>query len=91
VPPPAASHPPSAALHPPSVAPFVTPNVRVKRGTYATFLHSDAVFEPTKASSPRAMINVWMPLADAPATQFHLCFHESPFRQQWQQQQQQWE
>jgi hypothetical protein len=26
------------------VAPFATPNVRLKRGTYATFLHADAVF-----------------------------------------------
>ena len=64
---------------------FATPNVRLKRGNYATFLHSDAVFEERKSSSssssfsmaPKAMMNVWMSLMDGPIPNFPLCFYES--------------
>jgi hypothetical protein len=57
------------------VAPFATPNVRLRQGGYATFLHADAVFPESKAAS-RSMINIWIPLGIDPISNFPLCFYK---------------
>lgn len=60
---------------------FATPNVRLKRGTYATFLHSDAVFfqdsSKSRTTAPKAMVNIWMSLLDSSISNFPLCFYKS--------------
>lgn len=63
-----------------TVGTFATPNVRLKRGTYATFLHADAIYPPlqTHSTNPKAMINIWMSLSDQPFSIFPLCFYSCP-------------
>lgn len=79
------------------VAPYATPNVRLVKGRYANFLHSDAVFpavsslsrknknipssDNTSTSAPLAMINVWIPLNDTPPDNNMLTFCELPQEQ----------
>lgn len=53
----------------------------MKRGTFATYMHSDAWFESEPESEsppppPLAMVNVWMALNDEPPSNT-LCFHET--------------
>jgi hypothetical protein len=61
------------------VAPFATPNVRLRPGGYATFLHADAIFPKTRnTSASSAMINVWIPLGKTPISNFPLCFYKCP-------------
>lgn len=64
-----------------TVALYATPNVRLRKGNYATFLHSDAVFERRSSNtSTRAMLNVWIRLNDTPPTDYPLCFYPCPVR-----------
>jgi hypothetical protein len=72
---------------------YATPNVRLRTGTYANFLHTDAIFvhhqnqkmnqslaggTTTTSSSPLVMVNVWIPLNDEPPTN-QLMFCEVPY------------
>jgi len=64
------------------VAPFATPNVRLGRGRYTGFLHSDATFAAPRnfaanSTSPRAMMNIWMCLNDTPPNN-QLAFYHCP-------------
>jgi hypothetical protein len=58
----------------PTVACYATPNLRLRQGSYATFLHADAVYE--SGSSTRAMIHVWIPLSKI--VNYPLCFLDCP-------------
>eukprot|EP00977_Amphora_coffeiformis_P026381 scaffold25842_cov198-Amphora_coffeaeformis.AAC.36 len=68
------------------VALYASPNVRWKRGGYATFLHSDAVYSSAStttttksACSTRAMINIWLSLNSLPTPgNYPLCFVKCP-------------
>lgn len=64
-------------MHIGKVAPYATPNVRIGRGQYASFLHSDSTYAPPRnsnnstttsssCSTPQAMINIWICLNDNP-------------------------
>ena len=70
---------------PTEVALYASPNVRFKRGGYATFLHSDAVYSSGSGSaasccSTRAMINVWLSLNQDPFGNYPLCFVKCPVK-----------
>jgi hypothetical protein len=57
------------------VALYATPNVRLGRGKYATFLHSDATFSCNSPTAPVAMLNIWIMLNDTPQTNNHVMFY----------------
>jgi len=65
-----------------TVALYATPNVRLRPGSYATFLHADGIFPPTTKVSHKnpnasnAMINIWIPLGKEPISNFPLCFYK---------------
>jgi hypothetical protein len=68
------------------VACFAQPNLRLRNGNYATFLHADAVYDDDDDyhrchrrggdCSHHYMINIWIPLMDIPIsiTNYPLCF-----------------
>ena len=70
------------------VATFATPNVRLRPGGYATFLHADAIFpkqqvpgsatttSSSTSAAASAMINIWIPLGKEPISNFPLCFYK---------------
>jgi hypothetical protein len=68
---------------------YATPNVRLGRGKYASFLHSDSTFLPIakriggpennnsfNSNTPRVMVNVWIILNDRPPSN-QLMFYQS--------------
>ena len=70
------------------VATYATPNVRLRPGGYATFLHADAIFpkqqvpgsatttSSSTSAAASAMINIWIPLGKEPISNFPLCFYK---------------